>query len=294
MDFLTIGNIIKFPGSNLNKTRVNNSVFIFIKLFNFLRALRFLNYTFFAHHKRGAGIHSPFVFGLIADVFNSPVDSDDLIEIERLRKDLRKKKEKIHYNDPGAGTRIKRQFPRSIGEIVRTSSTQRKYGELLFKLVREYKPGNIIELGTSLGLGSMYLAKGNSKSQVHTIEGAVPLYQLAKANFEMAGFENIRIYNDLFISGLERLRKRVGNFDMVFFDGNHTFDHTLEYYEMCIPKITNESIFIFDDIHWSSGMEKLWERIIKDERVAVSIDLFQIGLVFFRKELSKQHFVIKI
>ena len=293
MDFLTIGNIIKFPGSNLNKARVNSSVFIFIKLFDFLRALRFLNYIVFAQHKKGAGIHSPFVFGLIADVFNKPVDSEDLIEIDRLRKDLRKKKEKIYYNDPGAGTRIKKQFPRSIGEIVRTSSTHRKYGELLFKLVRKFKPENIIELGTSLGLGSMYLAKGNSKSQVYTIEGAAPLYQLAKDNFEMADFRNIHIYNDMFTSGLMRLKKHIGNFDMVFFDGNHTFDHTLEYYEMCIPEITNESIFIFDDIHWSSEMEKLWEKIIKDERVTVSIDLFQIGLVFFRKELSKQHFVIR-
>ena len=97
MDFLTIGNIIKFPGSNLNKTKFNNSVFIFIKLFDFLRALRFLNYIVFAQDKNGAGIHSPFVFGLIADVFNSPVDSDDLIEIEKLRKDLRKTKEKIYY-----------------------------------------------------------------------------------------------------------------------------------------------------------------------------------------------------
>ncbi len=109
----------------------------------------------------------------------------------------------------------------------------------------------------------------------------------------MADFRNIHIYNDMFTSGLMRLKKHIGNFDMVFFDGNHTFDHTLEYYEMCIPEITNESIFIFDDIHWSSEMEKLWEKIIKDERVTVSIDLFQIGLVFFRKELSKQHFVIR-
>ena len=80
---------------------------------------------------------------------------------------------------------------------------------------------------------------------------------------------------------------------MVFFDGNHTYDHTLEYFEMCIPKTTNESIFIFDDIHWSAEMERLWDRIIRDERVVVSIDLFQLGLVFFRKELSKQHFVIR-
>jgi len=262
-------------------------------LFNFLRAFRFLNYTFFARHKRGAGIHSPFVFDLIVDVLNRPVDTNDLIEIERLRKDLSKNKEKIYYKDPGAGSRIKRRSPRSIGEIARTSSTQGKYGELLFKLAHKFKPENIIELGTSLGLGSMYLAKGNSKAQVYTIEGAEPLYQLAKGNFELAGFKNIHIYNDIFSNGLAKLLELAGNFDMVFFDGNHTFDYTLEYFEMCIPKTTDESIFIFDDIHWSSEMERIWNKIIKDERVVVSIDLFQIGLVFFRKELSKQHFFIK-
>ena len=262
-------------------------------MFDFLRAFRFFSYTFFARHKRGAGIHSPFVFDLIVDVLNRPVDTNDFNEIEQIRKDLSKRKDKIHYKDPGAGSGIKTQSTRNIGEIVRTSSTKPKYGELLFKLVRKFKPENIIELGTSMGLGAMYLAKGNSKTQVHTIERAVPLYQLAKNNFEMAGFKNIHIYNDFFSNGLTRLLKHVGNFDMVFFDGNHTFDHTLEYFEICISKTTNESIFIFDDIHWSAEMERLWERIIKDERVVVSIDLFQIGLVFFRKELSKQHFVIK-
>ena len=277
----------------MNKTRINNLVFNFIKLFDFLKGFKFLNYIFFARHKSGTGIHSPFVFALIVDVLNKPVDINDFIEIERFRKDLSKKKEKIHYKDPGAGSRIKRKSSRSIGEIVRTSSTQRKYGELLFKLVREFKPENIIELGTSLGLGSMYLAKGNSKVLVHTIEGVKPLYELAKGNFEMTGFKNIKIYNDLFSNGLSKLLKHPWNFDMVFFDGNHTFDHTLEYFEMCISKSTNESIFIFDDIHWSAEMERLWDRIITDERVVVSIDLFQLGLVFFRKELSKQHFVIK-
>lgn len=269
------------------------SVLKFIKLTDFSRVFRFLIYTFFARHKRGAGIHSPFVYELIVDVLNMPVDHADLLEIESLRKDLSRRKEKIHYKDPGAGPGIKSPASRSIGEIAKNSSTQAKYGSLLYNLVRKFKPENILELGTSLGLGSMYLAKGNSNAHVHTIEGAEPLYQLAKQNFETAGFKNICVYNELFSNGLPKLLEHVGEIDMVYFDGNHTYDHTWEYFEMCIPKAMNESIFIFDDIHWSAEMERLWSRIVKDKRVAVSIDLFQLGLVFFRKELSKQHYVIK-
>ena len=262
-------------------------------MFDFSRGIKFLSYTLFSGHKRGAGIHSPFVYDLIVDVLNGPVDKSEFLEIEKLRKDLGRRKEKVYYKDPGAGSRIKRKDPKSIARIVKTSSTKSKYGELLYKLVRKFKPENILELGTSLGLGSMYLAKGNSNSQVYTIEGVEPLYKLARQNFEMIGFKNIHIYHDLFSDGLPKLLEKVVKFDMVYFDGHHSYDHTWQYFKSCIPKVTNETIFIFDDIHWSAGMERLWSRVIRDERVAVSIDLFQLGLVFFRKELSKQHFVVK-
>jgi len=262
-------------------------------LFDFPRAIRFLTYTLFSGHKRGAGIHSPFVYDLIVDVFNCSVDSSVFMEIENLRKDLSRRKERIYYNDPGAGSGIKNKYSKSIAKIVKISSTKKKYGELLYKIVRKYKPENILELGTSLGLGSMYMAKVNARIQVYTIEGAEPLYDLARKNFEMTGFNNIHIYNDLFSDRLPKLLDEVNKFDVVYFDGHHSYDHTWEYFELCVPKAESETIYIFDDIHWSAGMEKLWSRVIKDDRVVVSVDLFQLGLVFFKKGLSKQHFVIK-
>ena len=68
---------------------------------------------------------------------------------------------------------------------------------------------------------------------------------------------------------------------------------TLNYFEQCIPYINNNSLFIFVDIHWSEEMEEAWEEIKKNKNVTLTVDLFQLGLVYFHKELTKQDFVIR-
>ena len=81
---------------------------------------------------------------------------------------------------------------------------------------------------------------------------------------------------------------------MVYFDGNHQKAATLEYFQHCLQFVNNESFFIFDDIHWSKEMESAWEEIKKHPKVKVTIDTFQWGIVFFRKEQEKEHFIIRV
>jgi len=81
--------------------------------------------------------------------------------------------------------------------------------------------------------------------------------------------------------------------DLVYFDGNHQKEPTLNYFHTCLQKAHKNSLFIFDDIHWSDGMEEAWEQIKKHDRVHLTIDLFQFGIVFFEKEMPKQHFILK-
>ena len=256
-------------------------------------SVRILRYILFAKHRRGHGIHSPFVFDFITTVLNDKAENPAFLEIEKLRTNLLGNKEKISYQDPGAGSKIGYRGSRTVSDITRYSATPRKYGELLFRIVEKYTPSTIIELGTSLGIGTLYLSGTGIDAVVYTMEGAEPLIKKANLNFKALQRKNIRLTEGEFDKSLPEVLSTVQSADLVFFDGNHSFDATWKYFSHCLEKSHDNSIFIFDDIHWSDEMEQVWDKIKQSENVKVTIDLFRMGIVFFRKELSKQNFVIK-
>ncbi len=256
-------------------------------------SLRILRYILFAKYRRGHGIHSPFVFDFITTVLNDKTENPAFLEIEKLRTNLLSNKEKIIYQDPGAGSKIKHGGSRTVSHITRYSATSRKYGKLLFRIVEKYSLSTILELGTSLGIGTLYLSGTGVEGVVYTIEGAEPLIQKADLNFKTLQRKNIRLIEGEFDKSLPEVLSAVQSVDLVFFDGNHSFDATWKYFSQCLERSHDNSIFIFDDIHWSDEMEQVWDKIKQSKNVRVTIDLFRMGIVFFRKELSKQDFVIK-
>ena len=165
---------------------------------------------------------------------------------------------------------------------------------MLFRLSRYFQPENIIELGTSLGLSTLYLSYGSPASNIYTIEGCPNISQIAKNNFREAGFEKIRMVTGNFDDKLPEILGHINSLDLAFIDGNHKQEPTIKYFEQCLLKSNPATtILIFDDIHWSDGMEKAWEYISGHPSVTLSVDIFFMGIVFLRKELTKQHFVIR-
>ena len=257
-----------------------------------LFALKYFRYWFSA--KTAHGIHSPFVFALYNDVIDKKGSYYSFDKIEQLRKKLLVSKKEIGVTDLGAG----RSGKRSIAEIAERSAKSRKYCELLFRIVYHFKPETILELGTSLGISTSYLASANSNSKVITIEGCPNTAAEAGKNFESLGLKNIESIVGGFDITLQqtlhsRLKTKDSKLDFVFFDGNHKKEPTLNYFKQCIEFGNNDSLFIFDDIHWSHEMEEAWGEIKKHPRVTVTIDLFFLGLVFFRKEQQKEDFFLR-
>lgn len=244
-------------------------------------------------HRRGHGIHSPFVYDLLTNVIENDNQYYIFADIENLRNQLLRSKQKMIVSDLGAGSALKNTRERSIKKIVKHSAKNRKYGQLLFRLVHHFKPEILLELGTSLGFSSAYLAAPDKDSILHTIEGCNNLARYAMHNFSLLKLENIKSYNAPFEEALPKILNKIKVLDFAFFDGNHRKEPTLNYFNQCLGKINSNSVFIFDDIHWSAEMEEAWEEIKKHPQVVVTIDLFFLGLVFFRKELSKQDFVIR-
>jgi predicted O-methyltransferase YrrM len=160
-------------------------------------------------------------------------------------------------------------------------------------LVNRFQPEEVLELGTSLGISSAYLASANSKIKVITIEGCKEIAEKAKENFKKLGLQNIEQHLGNFDDVLPQLLSEKKKIDFVFFDGNHRKEPTLNYFKQCLAHAHEGSIFIFDDIYWSSEMKEAWNEIKMNERVTVTLDLFFMGIVFFRKEQVKQHFIIR-
>jgi predicted O-methyltransferase YrrM len=208
-----------------------------------------------------------------------------------LRKQMLSDKRSIDTGHFGAGSKNGGNI-RRISDIVRFSATGTKKGLLLYNIVQLYKPQNIIELGTSLGFGAMYMASAEPESHIFSVEGSLELHELAAKNIAQLGFTNINLLNETFDEALPVLLQQNSGCDLLFIDGNHTKEATLKYFQLFLPYAKPGSIVVFDDIRWSQGMYEAWGEIRKHEAVKISIDLFSVGIIFFEQVDHKQHFRI--
>lgn len=257
-------------------------------------AKKYLKYYLGASNSKGHGIHSPFVFDFIKLVKNDSKKYGCYLAIEKIRHQLLLDKSVIEVEDFGAGSTIIKTRQRRVDKIAESSLKPKKFAQLLFRIVQFYKPQHIIELGTSFGISSSYLALGYSYAKLYTLEGSTSIANIAQQNFKNLGITNIELIQGDFAITFPKLLDSIPAVDLAFIDGNHRKAPTLQYFQQLLEKSTDTSILIFDDIHWSKEMEEAWETIKADAAVTLTIDLFFIGIVFFRKDfLEKQHFSIR-
>lgn len=251
-------------------------------------------FRFLLDSKNEHSIHSPFIFNLYTKVIQSQKEYYIFSEIEGIRKNLLRDHTTIEIKDLGAGSRVTSDNKRKVSEKVRHSEKPFQIAQILFKLVVYFKPSTIIDLGTSLGLSTMYLATPSSKNKIYTFEGCPELLKKAKENFHHLNIKNIECIEGNIDNTLHKLLPSLESIDFAFFDANHRYLPTMDYFNTCLEKATEKAVFVFDDIHWSEEMEKAWIEIKEHPQVTLTIDMFYIGLVFFRKNQPKQHFTLRI
>lgn len=254
-------------------------------------AFRYLIYLLRAKDEHS--LHSPFLFELYENVIEPSAEYYKFKEIEAIRSEMLLSDKTIEVIDLGAGSRVSKSSVRKVSSIAKHAVKQDKFGKLLFRLVNHFKPKTILELGTSLGVTTSYLATTNSQQQVITFEGCPNISAIAEKNFQKLDLKNVKQVLGNFDKTLPIELVNTDKIDFVYIDGNHRKEPTLTYFKQLLEKSHNETILVFDDIHWSSEMETAWREIKKSSNVSVTIDLFYLGIVFLRKELAKQDFVLK-
>ncbi|MCU0405231.1 MAG: class I SAM-dependent methyltransferase [Chitinophagaceae bacterium] len=255
---------------------------------------KYVKYLLTAENGKGHGIHSPFVFDFVIHVLNDKGSYYCYTPLEDLRRELLHDDQELEVVDLGAGSRKGTGTVRKVSEIALNALKPSKYSRLLFRMANYYKSHTILELGTSLGITTSYLAQADHAAHILTLEGVPAIARKAKQHFQKFGLNNIELIEGNFDDTLSVALKKMPKIDFVYIDGNHRYEPTLRYFNQIFECLHQDSLVVFDDIHWSAEMEKAWEEIKKDERITLSIDLFFIGIVFFKKEFKvKQHFTIR-
>ncbi len=238
------------------------------------------------------GVHSPFVYVLITKCFYDKSNYAAYAQLKNYKKALLNNHNTIAVTDFGAGSQNMKSNFRIISQIAKNAGTTRSRSKLLFRLVNYFEFNSILELGTSLGIATSAMSLGNPKTKITTIEGCPNISKFSEDNFKQFNLENIEVLTGDFSDIIEPLKHNT--YDLIFFDGNHKKEVTIQYFNTLLQTTHNDSVFIFDDIHWSKEMTEAWQTIIQHPKVTVSIDTFFWGFVFFRKEQNKEHYIIRI
>lgn len=260
----------------------------------FQLGFRYISYLIFARSGKGHGIHSPFVYRFVREVLMDRNQYPVYLNAESYRKRLLNNFENIEVVDLGAGGKNNSIKQKQISAIVKSALKSPKYSKLLYRFASTYNYKNIVELGTSLGVTTCYLAQTPQIESITTIEGAPQIAAFASQQFNLMKLQNVKVVSGNFDDTLSGVLKSNSNIDLVYIDGNHQKEPTLNYFNQVLKYCNLNTCLIFDDIHWSSEMEEAWEEIKKDKRVKLTIDVFFLGFVFIKDEFkAKQNFTIR-
>lgn len=239
-------------------------------------------------------VHSPFLSVWIEEVLEDKREFYAFDEAEIIRRHWLHARQIVDYSvDYGAGSRAGQGKRRSVQEIVQKSAIDVQAGRWLFRMVNFHRPNTILELGTNLGISALYLQGARRSARLITIEGNPEVAKLAEQSFRRLRrpLPDIRI--GTFSEEIPKVVQTFSKLDFVWIDGDHQYESTVLYFEQLLPRLHERSVVVIGDIHWSDEMELAWLEIRRHPRVTMSVDLYQMGVLFLRQELQQQeHYVL--
>ncbi len=255
------------------------------------KIISFLGFLFQSRNKHG--VHSPFVFNLITNCLGKKLPNKYLILFSNYKKELRIHTSTIDITDYNADSKIIYSNKKNVLKIAKDTIVSTKRAKLLMNLMHYFNPDNILEIGTSLGSRTAAISISAPDSKITTLESCKETGYITKKMFEKYNFKNSRLVIGSFDTSLPKELKN-NNFDFIYFNGNHTKKATLDYFKLSLASVNNDSMIVVNNIHSNKEMEQAWIEIKNHSKVTVSIDTYQWGIVFFRKEQQKEHFIIRI
>lgn len=214
-------------------------------------------------------------------------------EIESIRKSFLKDTSKFRGKDLGAGSRMARSLrDKTVASIARHGISSKMECIFLSELAKSFQPETCIELGTSLGIATSYLAKSSKHGCIYTFEGNDVLVENAINVFSKLRCKNVQIIHGNIDKTLPIQLEQLDKVDLAVIDANHTYEALLRYFNLLKVKMNYAGIMVIDDIRWSVEMYRAWKKLISDEAVTSSIEFLSNGVLFFKKGLQKQQYIL--
>jgi len=257
------------------------------------RIFKYIKHQFYRRYRNGRRIHSPYLFELVHEVVFNASKKVVPEQIREVHRQLRSDTTRIPVGISGAGSKVSPSEKRSVGSFVRRSSISSKYGALLYRINRWFRPETIIELGTGLGISTLYLASGSPKTTLHTIEANAERAIFSRGVIKRCGLDRVKVHRGGFEQKLKELKPDLKERLVAFVDGEHRYESTIENVKYLVSLAGDEAVIIMDDIYWSKGMHRAWKEVISWPEVRVSVDLFHLGILLLRKDLNKARVRIK-
>ena len=251
--------------------------------------IAFHYFQYYLNAESWQSVQSPFNYNVAKTICYDKI-LNEFEPIEKRRESLLKNKSTINVIDYGKGAM---QCEKKISNITKSSLKSKKYARLLYRLVKLSKATNILELGTSFGISTAYMATANDQAKIVTIEGSEAIAEIAKEGFNHLNLKNIRQIVGTFENTLLSTLNYINLLDVVFIDGHHQKKATINYFEMCLTKSHTNTVFIFDDINWSGEMQSAWNELKNHKQTTLTIDLFMMGLLFVNPGLSRQNIILR-
>ncbi len=145
----------------------------------------------------------------------------------------------------------------TLAEITRRAATPPLKGTYLYLFIQSQQPTRLLELGTHLGMSTLYLYAAAPTAEIHTIEASPTLAAYAKRHFALLG-ARVKLHLGRFEEVLPTL---AGPWDLVYIDGNHQGGALQDYIAQLYPHLRAGGWFVCDDIYWSQDMYRAWQRL---------------------------------
>lgn len=249
--------------------------------------LKYFLHFFTARNTKGFGVHSPYLFDYVRNVLMEKKEYYVFKEIEEIRLSLKSNPKTVKIEDLGSG----KNRVETVSGIAKKSLKPRKQAQLLFRVVNHFKFQNILELGTSLGITTLYLANVSKNSKCITLEGIADIAKVASDNFSLLDNQNIElVLGNIDVTLKEQFSK--GPFDFVFMDANHRYQPMKKYFQQITEHLADGAIIVIDDIHHSREMELFWKEAILNNKITTSIDIFHMGILFTNPYLKNKNYTL--
>jgi predicted O-methyltransferase YrrM len=228
---------------------------------------------------------------VVREIFDDSKHYNAFDDIAFIRAQLESNQELIQYHDYGAGPHAKgSQGTReiSVAQLARSSASDAEQGTQLFRLVHHVQPTTLLELGSSLGIGSAYLCTPNRAAKFVGIEGNPQSAIIAQKHLEMLGCGNAEVWSGTFSTHLPKAINTLQSIDFVYIDGDHRYVPTLNYFETILPACSPNAVIVFDDIYWTQDMQRAWKTIINRPEVTASLDLWSVGIIWLNPAFQQK------